>query len=456
MLYQLLRSAARVALQWYYSDVIVQGRARIPVDGPVLLVANHPNALVDAMLVASSVDRRVLLTAKATLFEHPLLAPLLGAVGVVPLRRAKDEHDTPRRDGTAGRNDDAFRMVTDAFRHGRVVLVFPEGISHDEPSLAQLKSGAARMALGAREAGVRAMHILPMGLVFEEKERPRSRVLVRVGEPIDLDAWCASQPQFDATALTREIDAGLRRVTLNFATAESAARAVRVARALAAFTEEAGSVGTGEDFASRAELAARVETATEALGTAPPALVGAADAFTARLDALETRLTARGVALADSRISLRVPHGVRFVLRESALSLFALPIALLGRVTHWLPISFARALAMRSPATRTSRDQPAMRTIVIALATLLCWYALLAVVLTLWLGGIAAAVWLVVIFSAEQVDLRLEDRLTRAWRRARTYLVLRRDAQLRAHLSIEIDGLLNEAVTLEHALMSGR
>ena len=65
MLYPLLRSAAHIALRWYYSDVIVQGRVRIPERGPVLVVANHPNAMVDAMLVASSIDRRVLLTAKA-------------------------------------------------------------------------------------------------------------------------------------------------------------------------------------------------------------------------------------------------------------------------------------------------------------------------------------------------------------------------------------------------------
>src|SRR6476661_3208396 len=91
MLYGMLRAASRVALSWYYSDVIIQGRERIPPSGPVLIVANHPNALVDALLVGTTVDRHVMLTAKATLFENKALVPLLSAVGVVPLRRAKDE-----------------------------------------------------------------------------------------------------------------------------------------------------------------------------------------------------------------------------------------------------------------------------------------------------------------------------------------------------------------------------
>src|SRR5476651_731952 len=101
MLYGTLRAAARIALRWYYSEVIVLGLERVPRDGPMLIVANHPNALVDAMLVTTSLRRRVLITAKATLFEHPLLAPCLTAVGVVPLRRAKDERARANDDPAA-------------------------------------------------------------------------------------------------------------------------------------------------------------------------------------------------------------------------------------------------------------------------------------------------------------------------------------------------------------------
>src|SRR4051812_29308130 len=91
MLYHSLRAAAHVALRWYYADVVVQGEERVPARGPLIVVANHPNALVDALLVGTALRRRILLTAKATLFEHPLLAPLLRGIGVVPLRRAADE-----------------------------------------------------------------------------------------------------------------------------------------------------------------------------------------------------------------------------------------------------------------------------------------------------------------------------------------------------------------------------
>ena len=183
MLYRLLRGTAAIALRWYYADVAVQGGERVPRDGPLLILANHPNALIDPLLVGTAVSRPVLLTAKATLFERPALAWLLRAVGVVPLRRAKDE----LRDGaplpvTPERNAQAFALVTSALRACQVVLVFPEGISHDDAALAPLKSGAARMALQAHREGVAGIRLLPVGLVFEAKERPGSRVLVRIGD----------------------------------------------------------------------------------------------------------------------------------------------------------------------------------------------------------------------------------------------------------------------------------
>ena len=88
MLYRLLRVIAAIALRWYYAEIVVQGAGRAPRRGPLLIVANHPNALIDPLLVGTALPRRVMLTAKATLFEHPALSALLHAAGVVPLRRA--------------------------------------------------------------------------------------------------------------------------------------------------------------------------------------------------------------------------------------------------------------------------------------------------------------------------------------------------------------------------------
>ena len=157
----------------------------------MLLVVNHPNALVDALLVGWVVPRRVRITAKSTLFTQPVAGRLLRWIGVVPLHRTSDAAELGVRSDPM-RNRDAFRAVRDALRDGGTVLIFPEGKSHDEPALAPLKSGAARMALYAAESGgVTDLAIVPIGLTFERKEEPRSRVLVQIGEPIVMSAWRA-------------------------------------------------------------------------------------------------------------------------------------------------------------------------------------------------------------------------------------------------------------------------
>jgi 1-acyl-sn-glycerol-3-phosphate acyltransferase len=457
MLYRALRAAADVALRWYYGDIVVQGAERVPARGPLVIASNHPNALVDALLVSTTLRRRVRMTAKATLFEHPLLAPLLRAVGVVPLRRAKDEL-AARRTGTpsVARNEESFRQVTDALVQGGAVLVFPEGVSHDEPALAPLKTGAARMALAASEAGAHGLHLLPLGLIFERKEAPRSRVLVRVGEPIDVGAWRVRTASGDAARLTADLDAALRHVTLNFASEARARRAVALARALAALTDAPPALAQPRSLATEAELARRIETATDALETAPPEVVQLADRFIARVEALDERLRARGAALEDVQISPRLRHGARFIAREGLVFAAALPVALLGRVMHWVPLRLARALAMRPLARDPSRDQPAMRTIVLGFAFVLAWYGLQAVLVARWLGGPAAVLWLVVLALAGHVDFMLRDRRQRAWRRAHTYLALRADPALRRDSLAEISVLVADGLALEAALLQSQ
>jgi hypothetical protein len=88
-----------------------------------------------------------------------------------------------------------------------------------------LKTGAARIALEAGAHGAPGLRVLPVGIVYEDKERFRSRVLVQVGEPIDPapeQAAYAGAPRDTVKALTARIAAGLESVTLPFASWEEA------------------------------------------------------------------------------------------------------------------------------------------------------------------------------------------------------------------------------------------
>ena len=209
MIYGILRWIAGVALHWFYGDIRVVGRERIPRDVPLLIAVNHPNALVDSLVIGWLMPRRVVMTAKATLLDNPFVGILFRILGVVPLRRARDEASA--LNGQApdpARNAAAFREMLQVLSHNGAVLIFPEGTSNHK-GLAPLKSGLARVALMARDtARIKSVHIVPIGLLFENKAIPGSIVGVRVGEPIDVDSWSANHE-----VLTGELTNRLRLVT---------------------------------------------------------------------------------------------------------------------------------------------------------------------------------------------------------------------------------------------------
>ncbi len=186
MIYRSFRWVAGIMLHWFYSEIRIDGGARIPKRGPLLVAVNHPNAMVDSLVAGWAVPRRLRITAKATLLQNPFVALMFKLLGVVPLRRASDTNGTSREDYE--RNGAAFQEIIGVLRDGGAVLIFPEGRSNSD-ELLPLRTGLARIALAARQSGVRGVEILPVGLTFENKSNPGTRVVAKIEEPLDVDSW---------------------------------------------------------------------------------------------------------------------------------------------------------------------------------------------------------------------------------------------------------------------------
>jgi glycerol-3-phosphate O-acyltransferase/dihydroxyacetone phosphate acyltransferase len=453
-MYAILRALAGVALRWFYRSIEVEGRDRIPRHGPILFVVNHPNALVDALLVGWVVPRRVLLTAKATLFRNPLAALLLRSVGVVPLRRASDEK-TPRDTIDPSRNEDTFLAVRQALQAERAVLIFPEGKSHDEPAMAPLRTGAARMALDAFGSGAApTLAIVPIGLTFERKDAPRTRVLVQVGEPLSVQRWRSVEHPQTVEQLTHEIDARLRAVTLNYASAEEAARRIRLASTIAALMEERRPLGEADrGLGVDTTIARRLEELSTQLGGADPDLRSRAESVVERLEALERVAAVHGIRLEDIGIQLTVHAALRFTVREGWLLLLAGPVALWGRLNHLIPFRGAGWIAMRSI---DSAADPAMRTVVAGAALVLIAYLAQSVVVGLLTTPLIAILYLASLPIAADVNFILSDRLRRAVQRARAFFLLYSKRDLREGLTAELALLRAEVLSLDDAFGAAR
>ena len=178
---RVIRSLTRLVTRAWFRRVESVGMERLPDDRPLIVVANHSNGFVDPVLLLALSPRPLRLLAKSTLWKVPGVKWVLAFAGVLPVHRAQDAG------GTKG-NLSVFAAVERELSHDAAIALFPEGTVNDELRLKPLKTGAARIALGARAAGARSLTIVPIGLVYADKTRPRTDVLVRAGEPIDLDA----------------------------------------------------------------------------------------------------------------------------------------------------------------------------------------------------------------------------------------------------------------------------
>jgi 1-acyl-sn-glycerol-3-phosphate acyltransferase len=191
----------------------------------VLLVANHHGGFVDPALLVATVPRPVRFLAMASLFRVPPLRPLLALAGTIPVHRA---HDAEGGAVEPRRNVDAFAACFAHLRDGGAIGIFPEGQASDEPHLLPVKTGAARIVLGAHSRGAMGLTIVPVGLIYEAKQRARSRAYVRVGDPIVMDEDLATNPAVppdetdrDAVlALTNVIEERLADAALDFESAE--------------------------------------------------------------------------------------------------------------------------------------------------------------------------------------------------------------------------------------------
>lgn len=193
--YVLLRAWARSALRVFYRAEM-QGRERVPTDRPVIFAANHSNALGDVAVVVATTPKFPHFLATETWWKRRPVRLLFELGGVLPVRRRADGPDPSGNEAT-------FEACYRALAADAHLVIFPEGIMHPEPELRPLKTGAARIALGAVARGS-DVAIVPVGLVYEDRGRWRSRALVRFGSPIVVNDGC------DVRALTEQLRGALQ------------------------------------------------------------------------------------------------------------------------------------------------------------------------------------------------------------------------------------------------------
>ena len=311
-----ITSFLRLCLRIFFRRIEIEGWERVPRVAPVVFAVNHPNGLVDPLFVLSYAGRPVSFLAKAPLFRYPFIGWFVRKLETIPVYRKQDH--------TSGSNEETFGKSREVLRRGGSIAIFPEGTTHDDPRLRELKTGAARIALGA---GVGEVFVVPTGIYYTAKHVFRSAALVVFGAPLRVASTGETDPE-EVDALTMAIDAGLDAVTVQ---ADSHAALDLIARA-----EDIVTANDEQPLAAELELRRRFVEGYHHLRARDPG----------RLERLEQAIAQFEAELRSARIdvyALRPRISGKRLLRVVVL----LPLALLGATVSYPTYRLIGILATR-------------------------------------------------------------------------------------------------------------
>jgi glycerol-3-phosphate O-acyltransferase/dihydroxyacetone phosphate acyltransferase len=417
----------RLIANTFFRRIESVGWEKVPA-APVIFAVNHPNGLIDPLFLLCFTPRPISFLAKAPLFRMPLIGWFARGLDTIPVYRTQDNVSTSK-------NQEMFAAARALLMRGGAIAIFPEGTTHSEPRLKELKTGAARIALGCGAAECPDIFIVPTAIFYTAKHSFRSDALVYYGEPIKIapvPVDDSGEPPRDAVdAVTSRVEAAMASLTLQADTREALDLIGRAERVM--------SLGRAA-LPEQLDLRKRFIAGYTRLRERDPA----------RLAHLQSRFERFEAELGNANLepeTLSAPS-IGGSVRTLSTLLIALPLAMAGAITHYPVYRLIRFLA-----TRLTHEEELVATVKAVGGMVLYPLAYIAVGILVGLRfgfayGVAAALVLPLLgYIALRFFEQLDDVIGRT--RSLTWRIARRSAferllRTRAALRDEIVALAEE------------
>lgn len=202
LFYTLCFPVVQYATLCHYRRIVIKGKDNIPDDGKYILAPCHQNALMDPLVVLYMENKPVVFLARADIFKKPVARLLLTWLRISPVYRIRDGWDQ------LSNNEAIFNTARQVVEEGMPLCLMAEGTHNDKHQLLPLVKGMFRIAGATQmELGDSPLYIVPVGLDYDDYERPYSSVMVNVGKPIDVRNFMDDFESKEPVALNRMRDA---------------------------------------------------------------------------------------------------------------------------------------------------------------------------------------------------------------------------------------------------------
>ena len=373
----------KLVVTTFFRDVTVKGVDNLPDSGPVIFTPNHPNALVDPLLLFFLPPvYKICFVAKAPLFKIPLLGWIMHKMHAIPVVRrfeANGEVDYKA----------FFSSCVDSLGAGNSIAIFPEGISLPQPHMTTMRTGAARLFFMARERNI-DVRIVPVGLNYEYGSIFRTSVVVWVAPQLDTKDLVEKHKEFPQIAvreLTERIRNNLEEYvfqTENFQDRELMLLLERI------YSEEKNS----DQWSERFERLKQFEVGFNALKGPCVSEIESLREMLSRYKKLTTSLE----GMYDSAVD-----NTKGSLKQFLLVLTGSPFAGLGWLLNILPYQLCNLIVKH--IKRYDKAKAATYKVVYSLLLFPLTFLLEAVLIHIWLGWVAMVTFVILIIPISYFTL---------------------------------------------------
>jgi 1-acyl-sn-glycerol-3-phosphate acyltransferase len=178
--FRFVRFYVQLGLYFYAKKIRVVGIKNVPKKGAVLFAVNHPNGLLDPLIVTTNNPRGSYFLVKAAAFKNPIIEKILNSLNLIAIYRMRDGIDQ------LAKNEEVFNKCYTIFNRGKSLMIFPEGSDCRDRTIRPLSKGFTRIVYGAIEKypGIQ-IQVVPVGVTYQNASQYPSKVALHYGKPID-------------------------------------------------------------------------------------------------------------------------------------------------------------------------------------------------------------------------------------------------------------------------------
>ncbi|RLD81013.1 MAG: acyltransferase [Bacteroidetes bacterium] len=218
--YYFMRAYIALGLDFYYKKILVKGKKNITKNKAILFISNHPNALIDPLLVATHSSRNMYYLTQAGVFKNKIVKKILDSVNMIPVYRV--------RDGLSSKdlktyNDEVFQYCYQILNKKQALLIYVEGSHNIQRKVRPFRKGFTRIVFGAMDQyNDLEIDIIPVGMNYTNVDGYASKVSINYGKPISFRPFWEIEDRNEAIRkLIAEAENKLKLVTNHISDSEN-------------------------------------------------------------------------------------------------------------------------------------------------------------------------------------------------------------------------------------------